>query len=460
MRRGQAPAVNNAHYDPIPSDDRSSLPPAPNPHTPSHLSNHNVHLLLPAVLSSVFAGVISPLMAYVVGRAFAAFAAFPQTNPTPDDCANLLHGVSIAALHLVALALGSFVSSSLMSSLWIRTAEQNLMALRQKVYDAISCKDVAWFAPPTPQIIKQLPVSWPNLPRMLLPFPYFLCIDSILSETDNVRAATSLAAGQLIQYLTTCLACLLLAVTHSWSLTLVILSAVPLLTIIQSLSQILSGPLLASERSTTATAATEIDHAVTSISTVKAFNAEAFELATISSTFDTLSRIARTLNIIWGATTAVAQFAVMAMFVQGFWYGAKLVDRGKISSGDVITVFWACLIATNNPQMYIPQILALSKGKSALAALVALMNDEGIVAPPPDSISPAKGTLPEHRRSRSVLPLNICPAMCVGRGLVAGCHFYLCHAFRTGNLQRLALLPRTRDDIHRRTLRIWQVHYR
>ena len=153
MRRGQAPAVNNAHYDPIPSDDISSLPPAPNPHTPStlflfsHLSSHNVHfLLLPAVLSSVFAGIISPLMAYVVGQAFAAFSAFPQTNPTPDDSANLLHGVSIAALHLVALALGSFLFSSLMSNLWIRTAEQNLMALRQKVYDAILCKDVAWFA--------------------------------------------------------------------------------------------------------------------------------------------------------------------------------------------------------------------------------------------------------------------------------------------------------------------------
>ena len=153
MRRGRAPAVNhNTHYDLNPSDDKSSLPPASNPHTPptlllfSHLSSHNVHLLLLlAVLSSIFAGVISPLTAYVVGQAFAAFAAFPQTNPTPDDSANLLHGVSIAtSLHLVALALGSFVFSSL--SLWIRTAKQNLMALRQKVYDAILCKDVAWFA--------------------------------------------------------------------------------------------------------------------------------------------------------------------------------------------------------------------------------------------------------------------------------------------------------------------------
>ena len=151
MRRGQASAVNNVHYDPLPSDDKSPLPPPPNPPPSifflfSNLSTHDARiLLLQAILSSIAAGVIAPLMTYVVGQAFAAFAAFPQTNSTPDDRAKLLHGVGIAALHLVALALGSFSLSSLMSSLWIRTAEQNLMVLRQKIYDAVLRKDMAWF---------------------------------------------------------------------------------------------------------------------------------------------------------------------------------------------------------------------------------------------------------------------------------------------------------------------------
>ena len=79
-------------------------------------------------------------MTYVVGQAFAAFAAFPQN---PDVRANLLPGAGVAALHLVALALGSFALGNLMSSLWIRTSEENLMALRQKVYDAVMRKDIA-----------------------------------------------------------------------------------------------------------------------------------------------------------------------------------------------------------------------------------------------------------------------------------------------------------------------------
>ena len=82
-------------------------------------------------------------MTYVVGQAFAAFAAFPQTNSNPDVRANSLPGAGVAALHLVALALGSFALSNLMSSLWIGTSEEYLMALCQKVYDAVMRKDIA-----------------------------------------------------------------------------------------------------------------------------------------------------------------------------------------------------------------------------------------------------------------------------------------------------------------------------
>jgi ATP-binding cassette, subfamily B (MDR/TAP), member 1 len=92
-------------------------------------------------------------------------------------------------------------------------------------------------------------------------------------ETDDVRTASSLASAMLLQYLRTCITCLVLAFTHSWALTLVILSAVPLLTVVQALSQSLASPLVASECSETETAATLIDRALASISTVKAFNA-------------------------------------------------------------------------------------------------------------------------------------------------------------------------------------------
>ena len=44
-----------------------------------------------------------------------------------------------------ALPWGSFSLRSLVSSLCIGTAEQNLMVLRQTVYNAVLRKDIAWF---------------------------------------------------------------------------------------------------------------------------------------------------------------------------------------------------------------------------------------------------------------------------------------------------------------------------
>lgn len=132
-----------------------------------------------------------------------------------------------------------------------------------------------------------------------------------------MREASSLASGRLVQYLTTCITCLALGFMRSWALTLVILSAVPVLIAIQTLSQTFAGPLLNVERSTTATAATQVDRAVTSISTVKAFNAAPYEHTNLSAALDRMTAATRKLNAVWGLTSGLAQFVMMGMFVQG-----------------------------------------------------------------------------------------------------------------------------------------------
>lgn len=120
-------------------------------------------------------------------------------------------------------------------------------------------------------------------------------------------------------HLTTCIACLVLAFLRSWALTLVILSAVPLLMFIQALSQRFASPLLTHEQ--TGISATIIDHA---IATIKAFNATKMENKRAKDSFVRLEVAAKRLNGVWGATSGIAQFIMMSMFVQGFWFGSKL----------------------------------------------------------------------------------------------------------------------------------------
>jgi ATP-binding cassette subfamily B (MDR/TAP) protein 1 len=99
----------------------------------------------PAIFFSIISGGIAPYMTLVVGRSFDAFASFPLSNPSRSDKDRLLHSMGLAALELALLAGGALTLSSITSSLWIWTGEYNVMALRKRVYDAVTRKDMLWF---------------------------------------------------------------------------------------------------------------------------------------------------------------------------------------------------------------------------------------------------------------------------------------------------------------------------
>ncbi|KAG1721099.1 hypothetical protein EDB19DRAFT_1917511 [Suillus lakei] len=332
-------------------------------------------LLTPAILSSVATGAIAPLMTYAVGQSFNAFAAFPLTPNPPQSAKDaLLHGVGIAAIELVALSLSALVMSSITSSLWISTGEHNVVELRRLVYQSVVNKEMSWFdlrmgvdgSAPAGHVQDSSEDSPVGAGGLMAKFA---------RETDEVRAASSLAAGQLLQYLTTTITSLVLAFVWAPLLTLVILSAAPALIIIQAFSQVLAGPLLTRERTFTASAATVVERAVSAIATVKAFNAATHETRVLSRVLGRVSAAANGLAGIWGLTCGLSQFVTMAMFVQGFWFGAHLVREGKNTPGQVMSVFWACLIATSNLQMAVPLLITFMKGKIAAAELAGMISE-------------------------------------------------------------------------------------
>ncbi|KAF8626632.1 hypothetical protein AX15_004779 [Amanita polypyramis BW_CC] len=349
---------------------------------------HFLYLLLPALLASVIAGGVAPFMTYVVGQAFDVFAQFPLAPHPPKEAKEkLLHGVGLAALELMGLAVGSLALSSLTSYLWILIGETNAMVIRKRVYVAVTQKEISWFDTKmgAENTVLSVDGGEQNGPIGAGGF-----MAKFVRETDDVRMASSLASGMLVQYFTTSITCLVLAFTRSWALTLVILSAVPVLIFIQGLSQSIAGPLLARERAHAASAATLVDRAIAGIATVKAFNAVPHELFRTSTIFNTFETAARKLTAVWGSTSGLAQFVMMNMFVQGFWFGSKLVRDGTVSAGDVMAVFWACLIATSNLQMCIPQFIILTKGKHAIASLLTLAGNDKL----DDSTSLGPSTTP------------------------------------------------------------------
>jgi ATP-binding cassette, subfamily B (MDR/TAP), member 1 len=107
---------------------------------------HVILLLIPAIISSIVAGGIAPFTSQVIGQSFDAFTRFPLTPDPPQSAKNaLLKSVGIAALELVALAMGALVLSSLTSCLWIWMGERNVREVRRRVYGSVMRKDMEWF---------------------------------------------------------------------------------------------------------------------------------------------------------------------------------------------------------------------------------------------------------------------------------------------------------------------------
>ena len=187
--------------------------------------------------------------------------------------------------------------------------------------------------------------------------------------------ATSGSFGNLVQYSFTFLFCFILAMWRAPILALVTLSTIPGVVLIQIVAQILIGPKLEDERRAFAEASTNIERTTAAISTVKAHNAQTTE----SDRFTPIILKAQNALIkqarVWSVTTGSSECLLLTTFVLGFWYGAKLVREGKANPGDVMTVFWAALLAATYLQMVVEQLVIVTKGKTSMASLRTIVRD-------------------------------------------------------------------------------------
>ena len=115
-------------------------------------------------------------------------------------------------------------------------------------------------------------------------------------------------------------------------------------------------------------------NAFIAINTVKCCNAQEAELRS----YGRMLRKAAQQYIAQARFNALqigtVRLLMLSLFVQGFWYGSNLVKDGKKTSGQVLTAFWACLMATQTFEQILPQMIILEKGRAAAAALQALVS--------------------------------------------------------------------------------------
>jgi ATP-binding cassette subfamily B (MDR/TAP) protein 1 len=172
----------------------------------------------------------------------------------------------------------------------------------------------------------------------------------------------------------TAVASLAVALYHSWSLTLVILAAVPLALGLLGFLSSRTQPHISKQKLHLERASQTASCAINSIDTVKAFNGQSREQSTFSKAIDFAAAEQKSLARLHALQMGFIRLFTFIMFVQGFWYGTKLV-RGSHHSppAAIMTTFWSCLMATQALELIIPQMVFLEKGRGAGASLKALV---------------------------------------------------------------------------------------
>jgi ATP-binding cassette subfamily B (MDR/TAP) protein 1 len=206
----------------------------------------------------------------------------------------------------------------------------------------------------------------------MTPNPGSSSLTDLHRHIRDLQLSASAPFGEGIQCVVQGLGALGVAFYYSWNLTLVILCTVPLIYIVQAFVAHLLSIQAQAQANKLKLALKYITNSVNSIETIKCFNGEGYELQVFTKitalAANTYMRVANLRSVQIGAM----QFFTLSVFVQGFWYGSHLIRAGDITAAQVITTFWAGLMAISGITGFLPQLIVLQKGKLAGAQLLML----------------------------------------------------------------------------------------
>ena len=195
--------------------------------------------------------------------------------------------------------------------------------------------------------------------------------------TAEYQRASSQPLGMVIQSILTSALSFGLALYVSWKLTLVIIAGIPFFLPFMTFCSARGTPPIALQHLETSKASKYVSNALSSIETVKCFDGQEIEHERYLST---LHRAAAfySRQVFWFAVQyGVTRVATIAIFVQGFWFGSYLLDKGEITTENILIAFLAAIMATASLMQVQPQLVVLTMGRIAATKLRAVQIHNG-----------------------------------------------------------------------------------
>ncbi len=309
-------------------------------------------LYFAAICSTGVIAALNPIMSILLGQIFDLFTQF-STGIINADGLNMK--IRPYLFGFIGLGGTAFTCSWAFIFLWMFIGELQSFRARSQVLRTLIGTPISWF-----DLQDEGKAG--------------LCL-RIYRQLEDFQIGNSQPLGFVVQSLLTCVFSLGVALWKSWSLTLVILASTPFVVTIAALCSRRCQTHIENEKLYLSEASSVVQRVAEAINTVKAFNAEAQEYESFGEftllALNAYTKLARVIAIQQG----LIRFFVLAMFVQGFWFGTFLLRKNMVAPGDILTVFYSCLTAVESLSNLSPQVIVLEKGKSAGQSLVSFQHD-------------------------------------------------------------------------------------
>ncbi|KAJ5173009.1 hypothetical protein N7492_005602 [Penicillium capsulatum] len=306
--------------------------------------------LIPGAVFALLAGCVTPALAILLGNLFDAFTNFGAGRITGDE---LRTRVESNCLGVFGLGAAGWLLNGAYFAAFVVFGALQACFIRKRLFAELLKRDVEWFEAQDEGVGAFL--------------------SGVQAHVHDLQMATSQPLAFLIQYLCRSLAALCLGFYTSWSLSLVTLAGIPMFSAaIAVLSSRLNQSITFQQEELTH-ASKVANNAIASIDTVQCLNGQDFESRKYAARIDKAALYYLRQARLSSVQISLICWMMFGMFVQGFWFGSILARQGKLTSGEVLRTFWACLTAAQSIEQLLPQIIVMEKGKVASVALQSIL---------------------------------------------------------------------------------------
>ncbi|ACO66535.1 ATP-binding cassette superfamily, partial [Micromonas commoda] len=258
-------------------------------------------------------GCVFPSIAFVFAEMLALF--YSHDTDYIMDTAYMLGGI------FFAIAVISWCLTGIQGGVFAVIGEKLTTRLRVHLFRAILRQDVAFFDDPDNSV--------------------GALTSNLRTDTSTVRAATGQGLGSALQTFGSLCFGLAVAMEASWKYGLVLLAAVPILSIGEmiNMQNIATGEAVVSE--SLSRTAGHISETATMIREVKAFGMEGRMYDIYDSMLKAPHKEERNKALTVALAFGLAQSLTMLFYAFAFWWGAELIAKGELDFYDFMKSLWA-----------------------------------------------------------------------------------------------------------------------